>query len=134
QRILEPAPDDMTASGRHDALYQATENWQELLSVLERQADLAEDPFEVIGYRYRIAELWHRRLNDPARAVEIYGEILDVNAEHGPTLAALESMIDENVEALAAALVLEPVYRATGAAERAIRASAGQSRRGARPC
>ncbi|HLU48203.1 MAG TPA: tetratricopeptide repeat protein, partial [Planctomycetota bacterium] len=121
QRILELAPDDMTAIGRLDALYQATENWQELLSVLERQADLAEDPFEVIGYRYRIAELWHRRLNDPARAVEIYGEILDVNAEHGPTLAALESMIDENVEALAAALVLEPVYRATGEAERLIR-------------
>src|SRR5690606_20319124 len=65
--------------------------------------------------------LWHRRLEDPTRAVEIYGEILDVNPEHEPTLAALESMIDEKLEALAAALVLEPVYRATGEAERLIR-------------
>ena len=114
QRILEIDPDDMTAISRLDALYQATENWQELLSVLEREADLATDPNEVISYRYRIAALWHHRLSDPLRAVDIYRDILEVIPDHGPTLDALESMVSEGREAVAAAGVLEPVYRQVG--------------------
>ncbi len=114
QRILEIDPDDMTALGRLDALYQATENWQELLSVLEREADLAGDPNEVISYRYRIAELWRHRLDDAIRAVDIYRDILEVLPEHEPTLNALESMVSEGKEPVAAASVLEPVYRQVG--------------------
>ena len=75
QRILEIDPQDLVAIGRLDALYQATGNWQELLSVLEREADLAEEPNEVIGHRYRIAELWHRKLGDPSRAS--WGKMLE---------------------------------------------------------
>ncbi|MEM9188384.1 MAG: tetratricopeptide repeat protein [Myxococcota bacterium] len=111
QRILEIDPEDLTAIGRLDALYQSTENWQELLSVLEREADLAQDPNEVISYRYRIAELWHHRLDDQERAVDIYRDILEVIPEHPPTLQALESMIDAGQEPVNAAGVLEPVYR-----------------------
>ena len=114
QRILEIDPDDMTALSRLDALYQATENWQELLSVLEREADLAGDPNEVISYRYRIAELWHHRLDDAIRAVDIYRDILEVVPDHTPTLDALESMIAAGLEPVAAAGVLEPVYRQVG--------------------
>ncbi|NOY93292.1 MAG: tetratricopeptide repeat protein [Deltaproteobacteria bacterium] len=114
QRILEIDPDDLTAIGRLDALYQATEAWQDLLSVLEREADLADDPAEVISYRYRIAELWHRRLDDAARSVDIYREILDVFPDHQPTLAALEALIAEGKEPVAAAAVLEPIYKQFG--------------------
>ncbi len=121
QRILEIDPDDVTAMGRLDALYQATQNWQELMSVLEREADLASDPSEVISYRYRIADLWHRRLGDPLRAVDIYREILDTNPTHDPTLNALESMLDEKLEPVAAAEVLERVYRGMGEFARLIR-------------
>jgi tetratricopeptide (TPR) repeat protein len=114
QRILEIDPDDMTAIGRLDALYQATGNWQDLLQVLEHEAELAQDPGEVISYRYRIADLWHHKLGDAPRAVEGYREILEVAPDHEPTLAALESMVSAGLEAVAAAGVLEPVYRAAG--------------------
>ena len=114
QRILEIDPEERLALGRLDVLYQASENWPELLSVLERQADLAEEPAEIVGTRYRIAELWRRHLGDPARAVDIYREILTVAPDHEPTLAALEEMIAEGVEVMAAASVLEPVRRAMG--------------------
>lgn len=114
QRILEIDPDELMALQRLDALYQATENWEELQSVLEREADLASDPSEVISYRYRIAELWHQRTGDPLRAVDIYRDILDVAPDHEPTLQALESMVSGGTEPLAAASVLEPVYRSTG--------------------
>lgn len=121
QRILEIDPQDMTAIQRLDVLYQSTQNWQELLSVLEREADLADDPDEVIGLRYRIAELWHRKLGDPSRAVEIYRDILETQPDHKPTLDALESMIDEKLVPVASALVLDGVYRASGEAAKLVR-------------
>ena len=76
QRILEIDPDDLIAINRLDALYQASGNWEELRSILEREADLADDPNEVISYRYRIADLWHHKLDDPMRAVDGYRDIL----------------------------------------------------------
>ncbi len=120
QRILEIEPDDLTAIGRLDALYQASGNWQELLSILEREADLAADPNEVISYRYRIADLWDHKLGDATRAVEGYREILAVIPDHQPTLDALERMIQDEKEPREAALVLEPVYSQYGEFERLV--------------
>jgi golgin subfamily B member 1 len=114
QRILEVDPDDRAAIARLDALYVATENWSELLSVLEREVDLTDDPQQAIVYRYRIAELWDQRLNDSARAVEGFREILVFAPDHEPTLNALEGMIAGKREPLAAAEVLEPIYRQLG--------------------
>ncbi len=114
QRILEIDPEERIALARLDVLYQAAGNWQELLSVLERQADLTEDPHELVGIRYRIAELWRSHLGDAARAVEIYREVLTAAPDHEPSLRALRQMVDEGVEVLAAAAVLEPIYRGMG--------------------
>ncbi len=120
QRILEIDPDDLTAIQRLDALYQASGNWEELRNILEREAELAGDPNEVISYRYRIADLWDHRLGDPARAVEGYRDILAVIPDHQPTLEALERMIAEGKEPNEAALVLDPIYRQYGEFERLV--------------
>lgn len=120
QRILEIDPDDLTALGRLDALYLATENWQELMSVLEREADLVGEPSEVISFRYRIAELWHQRLDDATQAIDIYRDILEVAPDHEPTLNALEALIAAGKEPVAAATVLEPIYRQNADATRLI--------------
>ncbi|MBX3245693.1 MAG: tetratricopeptide repeat protein [Myxococcales bacterium] len=114
QRILEIDPDDLAALGRLDQLYQATSAWRELLSVLEREADLSGDPLEVISFRFRIGNLYHRRLDDAERAIDIYRDVLEVAPDHAPTLDELEAMIAEGVEPVAAAGVLEPVYQQLG--------------------
>ena len=120
QRILEIDPDDLIAINRLDALYQASGNWEELRSILEREADLAQDPDEVISYRYRIADLWHHKLDDAVRAVDGYRDILSIVPDHTPTLEALELMIQEGKEARQAALVLEPIYRQYGEFDRLV--------------
>ncbi|MGE0785808.1 MAG: tetratricopeptide repeat protein [Sandaracinaceae bacterium] len=120
QRILEIDPDDLTAIQRLDALYQASGNWEELRAILEREADLADDPNEVISYRYRIADLWDHKLGDATRAIDGYRDILGVVPDHNPTLEALERMIQEGKEPNAAALVLEPIYRQYGEFERLV--------------
>jgi len=120
QRILEIDPDDIEALGRLDALYQEAQNFAELLNVLQRQAELAADPAEAISYQYRIAELYDQKLDEVARAIELYRELLEQQPDHAPTLAALESLARGSREPLAAAQVLEPVYQAMGDSRRLI--------------
>jgi tetratricopeptide (TPR) repeat protein len=112
QRILEIDPQDTIALARLDSLYKATQNWDELLSILEREAELAVEPGEQLALRYRIGELFETRLSDPYRAVEVYGEILERNPDQPEPQAALERMIAAGQEPVQAARVLEPIYRA----------------------
>lgn len=119
-KVLELDPADLTALQRLDQLYLAQQNWQELLSVLERASDLSSDPDEVCSYRYRIAEIHEKQLGDVARAVDIYRGILEASPEHVPTLTALDNVLHGEKEPLAAAAVLEPVYTASGAFDRLV--------------
>ena len=114
QKVLELDPDDLTALGRLDVLYQTAGNWQELLSVLQHEAELTSDPAEAVSYQYRIAELYEKHLGDVERAVELYREILNIQPDHAPTLPALEGIKNGERAPLAAAGVLEPVYDAMG--------------------
>ncbi|MBN1609972.1 MAG: tetratricopeptide repeat protein [Polyangiaceae bacterium] len=114
QRVLEIDPDDVTALGRLDVLYQTAENWQELLSILTHEAELTADAAEAVSYQYRIAELYEKRLEDVDRAVELYRDILNLQPDHGPTLDALEGIKSGEVAPLAASSVLEPIYEAVG--------------------
>ena len=114
QRVLEIDPDDVTALGRLDVLYQTAENWQELLSVLTHEAELTADAAEAVSYQYRIAELYEKRLQDVDRAVELYRDILNLQPDHGPTLDALEGIKSGEDAPLAASGVLEPIYEAAG--------------------
>lgn len=120
QRVLELDPDDLTALGRLDVLYQTAENWPELLSVLTRESDLTADPEEAVGYQFRIASLYEKRLVDIERAVELYRELLTIQPNHEETLEALERLQHGSKAPLAASAVLEQIYEASGDAEKLI--------------
>ncbi len=120
QKVLELDPDDLTALSRLDVLYQTAGNWQELLSILQHEAELTPDPTEAVSYQYRIAELYEKHLGDIDRSVELYREILNIQPDHPPTLSALEGIKNGKKAPLAAASVLEPVYDATGEYEKLI--------------
>ncbi|AKT41625.1 tetratricopeptide repeat protein [Chondromyces crocatus] len=113
-RVLELDPDDLQALGRLDVLYQTSENWPELLSVLQHEAEIASDPAESTSYQYRIAELYEKRLEDVPRAIELYRDLLQQMPDHEPALLALEALKSGAKEPLGAALVLEPIYDAAG--------------------
>ena len=113
QKILEIDPDDLQALSRLDVLYEQAQNWQELLTILTRESEMCDDPSEAISFQYRIAELYEKRLDDVARAIELYREILQRQVDHEPTLAALEGLKGGEKDPLGAAAVLEPVYEAS---------------------
>ncbi|MEO8801200.1 MAG: tetratricopeptide repeat protein, partial [Polyangiaceae bacterium] len=110
QRILELDPDDLQALSRLDVLYERAQNWQELLSVLTRESEMTADPNEAVSFQYRIAELYESKLEDVTRSIELYRDILSQQADHEPTLRALEGIKSGTQDPLGAAAVLEPVY------------------------
>lgn len=120
QRVLELDPDDLTALGRLDVLYQTAENWPELLSILSHEAELTADPEEAVGYQFRIASLYETHLDDVERSVELYRELLAVQPDHAETLAALERLQHAPGAPLAASSVLEQIYESTGDSARLI--------------
>jgi tetratricopeptide (TPR) repeat protein len=112
-KILELDPDDLQALSRLDVLYEQAGNWQELLSVLMHESDMTADPNEAVSFQYRIAELYEKHLEDVARSVELYRDLLVRQPDHEPTLAALEGLKEGEREPLGAAAVLEPIYETT---------------------
>ena len=112
QKILELDPDDLQALSRLDVLYEQAQSWQELMGVLTRESEMTADQQEAISFQYRIAELYEKRLEDVARSVELYRDILGQQPDHEPTLRALEGLKSGDKDPLGAAAVLEPVYEA----------------------
>ncbi|MEO7111365.1 MAG: hypothetical protein ABI183_13085, partial [Polyangiaceae bacterium] len=110
QKILELDPDDLQALSRLDVLYERAENWQELLSILTRESEMTADPNEAVSFQYRIAALYETKLEDVTRSIELYRDILAQQADHEPTLRALEGIKSGDKDPIGAAAVLEPVY------------------------
>ncbi|MDD5306402.1 MAG: tetratricopeptide repeat protein [Deltaproteobacteria bacterium] len=111
QRILEFDPDDFQAVQRLDMLFTETEAWHDLLSILEREVELATDSNETVSFKFRVGELYVRHLKDIPRAVECFRDILTSSPGHAPSIRMLEELIAADNEAMMIAEVLEPLYQ-----------------------
>lgn len=114
QRVLEFDPDDVQSVQRLDVLYSENEEWHDLLSILEREVELADDPDEAVSFKYRIGELYVQHLDDLERAIEYFNDILTIAPDHQPTLSSLEELIKSGKGTMQAADVLEPIYQNLG--------------------
>jgi tetratricopeptide (TPR) repeat protein len=114
KRILELDPADLQAIAQLDELYEEAEAWHELLVVLEREADVATDPNDVLAFRFRAGRIWEQKLTEVPKAIEFYRGILDASPDHVPSIEALESLMTSGKEPLAAAAVLGPLYESAG--------------------
>jgi tetratricopeptide (TPR) repeat protein len=120
RQILEWDADDQKALECLDGLYNQLEDWDSLLEILGREVAVAEDVETQLGYRFRVAGLHEAQLDDVITAIEGYASILGDAPEHEPTLVALETLVQQDREARAAADVLQPVLTQGGAWTRQI--------------
>jgi golgin subfamily B member 1 len=94
-----------------ERLYTVKERWSDLVGLYERQ--LERNVGDSIDLRYKLGNLLLRRLNDPYQALDRLRQVIQVNAEHEPTIALLESLMAEGGELKGpAAEILEPGYLA----------------------
>ncbi len=80
RRVLDLVPGDPAALDRLATLYERTGSLPELAGLLEEQAALpAADPKQVVTLKLRIASLYARSLNDPARAIATLKQVLELD-------------------------------------------------------
>lgn len=89
---LEADSESRDALGALGGLLLRTEAWEEYLDVLERRGALADSADERIALKYEAAEVLIAKLEDPERAVEVYKDILDLNAMESRAIDALEAI------------------------------------------
>ena len=117
--ILSLAPHDPEALTALAKLYEASGRWNELIQILERQAEVAGDPEEQIALHLRVADLWVERfgnLNQAARPLE---QVIALQRDHADALARLKEIYTKkrkwpalfNVLGKEAELAAEPTAR-----------------------
>jgi len=64
------------------ALYQSTENWSKMIDTLQAIADSEKDPIRKSKFLYTMAQLYRDKEGDQDKAVELFGEALDLNPQY----------------------------------------------------
>ena len=117
------------------AIYDVTENWTKLADILKKECDIASSSDERLDTMFELAEINRNYLSALEDAIHIYDEILKENSAHARTIAVLEQLVRDDVQAARIAMILEPVYATAGdtakqckALEISLRALSGQDR------
>jgi golgin subfamily B member 1 len=108
---MDPA-DNKPAVLALDRLYSATGQWPELADTLRREIQLADTEAEIAALQFRLGQTLQSQLGDRKGAIEVYREILANQANHGPTLTALEDMFHAGHLQVEIGAILEPLYEA----------------------
>jgi len=96
-----------------DRLYRRAEQWQPLIDVLSRRADLSTDDSEIIKYRTEIGSIWDLRLFDAGQAITAYQKVLDLDPSNLGALRALEGLYEKTEQTEKYLDVLEAQLDAT---------------------
>jgi len=89
RRALDLAPDHLPSLVHLARLTERREAWDELVPLLERQAELSTDPAQAIALRQRAAQVLEERLNDDVAAIGVLERLLTADRTYLPALQAL---------------------------------------------
>ena len=89
RRALELAPDHLPSLVHLARLTERREAWDELVPLLERQAELSSEPAQAIALRHRTAHVLEERLNDLPAAVSALERLLASDPAYLPALQTL---------------------------------------------
>jgi tetratricopeptide (TPR) repeat protein len=110
RELLEVDPSDERATAALDGLLRGLGRWQEVAELLRMRIDSAAGE-EAVALRFALGEVLAARLDDAVGAVDVYEEILREHPDHGPSVAALEVLVQREELRLRVIELLEPIYR-----------------------
>ena len=93
--IEELEPTEPRARDMQKRILLKTKSFDRIVPILEREADLAADTAQKIEILRRIAQIQRDKLNAPARALEIYQEILRLGPHDQVALRALVEIFEK---------------------------------------
>lgn len=90
----EENPEDDTALGALDQLYQRTERWRDLVEVLEKRRDIAVGDEDRRSLTKRLATVLATKLDSVAEAIDAWRSVLDEFGPDEASLSALEGLFE----------------------------------------
>ncbi len=92
RRLLEMKDDHLDALTALDTLLDGAGRHDELVKVIERRAELADDPGIRVVLLHRVASLYEESLDSRSQAVGAYNRVLEVDDSDSDALDALERL------------------------------------------
>jgi tetratricopeptide (TPR) repeat protein len=114
REVLQADPENQGALRALDRLFTQAERWEELVPVLERQAEVGDTPDDILEFRYRLGQVRQHRLDRVDEAIAAYAEVLTASPEHAPAREALEGLFAAGIKQPEIGATLGPLYQATG--------------------
>jgi tetratricopeptide (TPR) repeat protein len=114
RRILELEPSNTDAISRLDQLLEGAEQWEELGAHIEFRVDNASDPRVALELRQRLGSLTETELENPARALDIFEDMLAERPDYAPALQAVSRLVEDESHGPRAVQILEPIHRESG--------------------
>ena len=121
RQTLEIDQSDEYAITALDRLYRAHQEWGALIDVLQRKSELTDDPDQVISIKAQIGALYRDHLDQPARSVESYKDILTIDPQNLLALKALEGLYEQTGQVEDYLDVLEQQLDVSGSDEERMR-------------
>jgi tetratricopeptide (TPR) repeat protein len=109
QDVLELDPEDQASRRALERLYERTERWRDLVTLLRGELDRANAD-EQVGLTQRLGVLHEKKLGEPEPAVDQYEQVLAVEPNHRHAREALERLIANPGQRQRIAKILEPIY------------------------
>ncbi|MCL2324932.1 MAG: hypothetical protein FWC40_00290 [Proteobacteria bacterium] len=75
-----------------DRIYASQERWQDLVAVIRRELPIVDSDDQRISLNMRLGAVLFEMLSDPAAAIEVYEEILNIEPSYWDALVALEGI------------------------------------------
>jgi tetratricopeptide (TPR) repeat protein len=104
RRALELAPGDTATLDRLVALYERTGAMNDLVVMIEQQAQQAPDVRRAVALKLRIGEIAARSLDDPQRAIATFRQVIEVDPQNLPAHVALADLFTRDPSMLAMAI------------------------------
>jgi tetratricopeptide (TPR) repeat protein len=118
--VLEHESHSKEALEALERLYFRSERWRELYGIYEKMVDIAGDEMGMADCYARMAKIAADALDDRAKAVELWGKVVDVRGEDAIALSGLADLHEMASEWKELTEVLEKQVLATPDAERRI--------------
>ena len=93
-QLLAIAPHDSESIENLEELYSQAENWSDCVTVLERKAEITEDPFERVATLFRVAEMHEEQLDNIAGGQGAYEAVLTIQPDNVDAFQQLERIYE----------------------------------------
>jgi tetratricopeptide (TPR) repeat protein len=91
-KALEVAPGDMQAANELERLYAKTSDYENLVLLLQRKMVMVDATDEKKELGFKAAKVYEEVLESPEKAIEVFRQILDVDAADREALESLERL------------------------------------------